>query len=76
MLCPHFLVLSTDEISNIIVGLRELTFFITVRPRFWQLVGAVKTCCQNPTMRAKFLRTQELILWVNCLLKYDIFIFN
>jgi hypothetical protein len=37
----------------------------TVRPRFWQLVGATKTCCQNPTMREKFLRTQYLILWVN-----------
>jgi hypothetical protein len=23
--------------------------------------------CQNPTIRGKFLRTQELILWVNCL---------
>ncbi len=39
----------------------------TVRPRFWQLVGAAKTCCQKPTIRGIFLRTQELILWVNCL---------
>jgi hypothetical protein len=46
-----------------------------VRLRFWQLVGAAKMCGQNPTMRQKFLRTQELILWVNCIFKYDIFIF-
>ncbi len=48
-------------------------FPVVARPRFWQLVSATKTCCQNPTMR--LLRTQELILWVNCLFKYDIFIF-
>ncbi len=26
-------------------------------------------------MRKKFLRTQEIILWLNCLFKYDIFTF-
>jgi hypothetical protein len=28
-----------------------LSKYNTVIPRFWQLVGAAKTCCQNPTMR-------------------------
>ncbi len=32
--------------------------------------------CQNPSMIEKFLRNQELILWVYYLYKYDIFIFN
>ncbi len=46
---------------------KEIRAPVTVRPRFWQLVGAEKTCCQNLTTRGKFFRTQELILWVNCL---------
>jgi hypothetical protein len=29
--------------------------FITVRLRFWQLVGALEKCCQNPTVTEKLL---------------------
>jgi hypothetical protein len=47
----------------------------TVRPRIWQLVCATEKSCQNPTMTEKLLKTQKLILRINCLFKYDIFIF-
>jgi len=31
--------------------------------------------CQKPAMTQKLLTIRELILWVNCLLKYDVFVF-
>ncbi len=45
------LTVNTVVILNLISLLYFIIFINTVIPRFWQLIGAVKTCCQNPTIR-------------------------